>query len=135
MKAYMEGVGDVAVAASFNEPDYPITPGLSISIEREYIDYGDIYPGESSAEETVRIDNTASSDVHITVEVQGSDTLSQTFYEQSLYVNDSIYDPEDIVCSIPAEGHETVTTQLLVPSFWCEPGSMEATIIFWAEVY
>jgi hypothetical protein len=133
--SYPTGVSETGIIAPFDEPTYPITPSISISINRESIDYGDIFPGDYSAEEIVEIDNTSSSDVHITMEVQGNDALAQSFYEQSLYLNDAIFEPEQVFCSIPAGGSHEITTQLRVLSSWSEPGVMEATFIFWAEAY
>jgi hypothetical protein len=107
-------------------------PHINISIDRETIDYGDIFPGESSAMEIVEISNNGTLGVKITLEING-EALARDFFQQSLYINNSTYRSGQVICSIPAESDESVTTQMKVPSQWSEPGLMEATFVFWAE--
>jgi hypothetical protein len=108
---------------------------LGISLDRSSIDFGDIRPGESSDKETVIISNTGSIDIYVTLEVQGDDATAQSFYEQSLYVDGSLYDIETIIANILDGESEDVDMQLKVPSTWDKAGGeQQATFIFWAEV-
>jgi parallel beta-helix repeat protein len=110
-----------------------VIPMVGIELDRTSIDYGDVNPGESSAIETVVITNTGTYDVEVTLEVQGVDATAQDFYEQSLYVNSSLYDIAAVIASILVGGSQPVDTQLQVPATWSVPGAQEATYIFWAE--
>jgi hypothetical protein len=106
---------------------------VGIEVNPTSIDYGDVVPGESSAIETVGITNTGTLAVDVTLEVQGTDATAQDFYEQSLYVDSSLYDISTVIASIPSPGSDNVDTQLQVPASWAEPGVQEAQFIFWAE--
>jgi DMSO/TMAO reductase YedYZ molybdopterin-dependent catalytic subunit len=106
---------------------------VGIMVDRDSIDYGNIMPGESSAVETVGINNTGTVAVDVTLEVDGADATAQSFYEQSLYIDGAIYNIEAIIANILVEGSEDVDTQLHVPLSWTETGVQNATFIFWAE--
>ena len=106
---------------------------VGIDLDRESINYGNIVPGEDSNVETIGINNTGTLDVNVTLEVQGTDATSQSFYEQSLYIEGDLYNISDIIGSIPVEDSININTQLHVPSSWAEPGVQEAQFIFWAE--
>jgi parallel beta-helix repeat protein len=110
-----------------------VIPAVGIELDRTSIDYGDVNPGESSTVETVIVTNTGTYDVDVTLEVQGADATAQDFYEQSLYVNSSLYDIAAVIASILIGGSQPVETQLQVPATWSVPGAQEATYIFWAE--
>lgn len=114
------------------EPPDGDTPSIAISLDAELIDYGDIFPGESSGIEPVTISNNGTKDVTVTLEIQG-DGMAGAFYEQSLYIDDDNYNPERVICSVAAGESATVSTRLGVPSSWSEPGRMEVTFVFWAE--
>jgi parallel beta-helix repeat protein len=106
---------------------------VGIEVNPTSIDYGDVIPGKSSTVETVNINNTGTLAVNVTLEVQGTDATAQDFYEQSLYVDSSLYDISTVIASIPSPGSDSVDTQLQVPASWAEPGVQEAQFIFWAE--
>jgi hypothetical protein len=110
-----------------------VIPSVGISLDRDWIDYGNVGPDGSSVIETVGITNTGTHDVNVTLEIQGTDTTAQDFFEQSLNVNGSLYDIAAIIASILSGGSQPVDTQLQVPSSWNVPGMQEATYIFWAE--
>jgi hypothetical protein len=107
--------------------------GIAISVDRELIDYGDILPGSASSVEEVTIENTSASGVSITVEIQASNATARGFYEQSLYLDDVIFEPGQVISLVEAGDSREIATQLKVPISWDEPGFMEATLIFWAE--
>ena len=106
---------------------------VGLSLDRNSIDYGNIAPGETSDVETVGITNVGSVDIDVTLEVDGDDATAQDFYEQSLYIENSLYDPYEVITSIDVDDSEDVDTQLEVPSDWGEVGTQEADFIFWAE--
>jgi hypothetical protein len=106
---------------------------VGISLDRARIDYGDIAPGENSEVETVGISNVGTVDVDVTLEVDGDDATAQDFYEQSLYIDNRLYDIDTVIASIDEDESEDVDTRLKVPADWDEAGTQEATFIFWAE--
>ncbi len=108
-------------------------PTVGIVLDRDAIDYGEVGPGENSAVETVVITNIGTTDVDVTVEIQGNDATVQDFYEQSLYMDDVLYNPATVIAQVLTEQLEDVDTQLKVPEDWNHPGAQEATFIFWAE--
>jgi hypothetical protein len=108
-------------------------PMIGISLDKNSIDYGDISPGGSSAVETVGITNTGTLDVDVTLEVDGDDATAQDFYEQSLYIDDRLYEIDKLIVSIDVDDSKDVDTKLKAPSDWDEIGTQEATFIFWAE--
>ncbi|MDD5511051.1 MAG: hypothetical protein PHI12_09610 [Dehalococcoidales bacterium] len=127
-------VSEERASDSLTATAYVYLNSIGISLNRDAIDFGEIRPGESSDIETVVITNTGNIDVYVTLEVLGDDDTAQSFYEQSLYIDDTIYDIENIIVSILVEDSEDVDTQLKVPSTWNEAGGeQEATFIFWAE--
>jgi hypothetical protein len=105
---------------------------VGIELDRDSINYGTLLPGESSTVETVGITNVGTVAVDVTLEVDGTDATSQNFYEQSLYIDDIIYDGA-IIASIQVAGSQNVDTQLKVPLSWNETGPQNATFTFWAE--
>jgi len=69
----------------------------------------------------------------VTVEVAGENVTAQSFYEQSLYVNNDRYSVDDVIADILPGGSQNVDTQLKVPAQWNGTGEQRATIIFWAS--
>ena len=107
---------------------------VDISLDKTEIDYRDVGPGLSSDNEAVEITNIGTSDVEVTLEVNGETTVAQSFYEQSLHVDENLYNPATIIAQIPTANSDDVITQLSVPSNWNEAGTQESTFVFWAEV-
>jgi hypothetical protein len=101
-------------------------------LDRDSIDFGDVKPGQNSAVETVEVTNTGSKNINVTLEVASEDDGAQSFYEQSLYVNNDLYGIDEVVASILTGDSESVDTQLRVPASWNEPGEQRATFTFWA---
>jgi outer membrane protein assembly factor BamB len=129
-----EGPPPAAVASSSLDATANLVMGMvGIDLDRESIDYGDVAAGESSAVETVVATNVGTLDCDVNLEVVGADEIAQDFYEQSLYVDGSLYNIDTTIASIAVDGSEDVETQLQVPLSWAEPGVQEATFVFWAE--
>lgn len=108
-------------------------PTIGIVLDRTAIDYGEVGPGDTSSVETVGITNIGTTDVDVTLEADGASATAQEFYEQSLYVDDVLYDPVAVIAQILVEQSQDVDTQLKVPYDWNHIGTQEATFIFWAE--
>jgi len=106
---------------------------VGISLNRTGIDYGNVRAGMSSENESVRITNIGSFDVDVTLEVDGESETAQNFYEQSLFVDNGLYNPATIIANIATSNSEEIVTQLRVPSDWNEAGTQGATFVFWAE--
>ncbi len=106
---------------------------VGISLSRSEIDYEDLEPGENSAIVDVGITNTGTKDVYVTLEVLGDGDIAQDFYEQSLYIDDVIYDSSRTIATVNKSQTETVDTQLKVPDDWDEGGRQNALFTFWAE--
>jgi len=106
---------------------------VGISLNRTEIDYGNVRAGQSSENECVRITNVGSSYVEVTLEVDGESETAQDFYEQSLFIDNGLYNPTTIIANIASSNSEDVVTQLRVPSDWTEAGTQGATFVFWAE--
>ncbi len=106
---------------------------LGIELDRDSIDYGSVGPGESSAVETVGITNTGTLNADVTLEVDGVDDTAQSFFEQSLFIDSSVYNVADVIASIDVGLSDSVPTQLHVPEEWIEGGLQEAQFIFWVE--
>lgn len=109
-----------------------ILDSVGISLNVDSIDFGDVKPGENSEVKTVTVSNSGNTDVKVTLEVQGNDDTAQDFYEQSLYVDNDIYDADTVISNISVGNSDDVDTQLKVPTTWSATGSQEATFIFWA---
>jgi hypothetical protein len=106
---------------------------VGIDLDRDSVDYGDVMPGQSSAVKTVGITNVGTLDCDVTLEVVGADGVAQSFYEQSLYVDGSLYNIDATIASILVAASQNVNTQLQVPPSWTEgTGVQNATFIFWA---
>jgi hypothetical protein len=108
-------------------------PMVGIKLDRDSIDYGDIAPGWNSAVEVVGITNIGTVGVDVKLEVDAVDSTAQSFYEQSLYIDSSLYSIDTVIASIEAGLSKDVSTQLHIPSSWVELGAQDATFIFWAE--
>jgi predicted phosphodiesterase len=110
-----------------------VTPNsVGLALDRDSIDFGDVVPGQDSAVETVRVTNTGSTNIDVSLELAGENATGQSFYEQSLNVNADPYGLGDIVASIPTGGTRSVDTQLEVPALWNGTGEQRATFTFWA---
>lgn len=110
-----------------------VMSSIGISLDKDNIDYGDIKPGHSSAEQAVVVTNTGTEAVNVTLEVDGADVTAQTFYEQSLYIDDVLYARARVIAAIPEQGSDTVNTVMKVPPDWNAMGRQTATFIFWAD--
>lgn len=110
-----------------------VLPEVGISLNRSTVDYGEIQPGGNSHVVDVGITNIGTTDVSVTLEVQGSDDVAQEFYEQSLYVDDAAYARTRTIATIGKTESESVSTQLKVPKDWAEEGRQDAVFVFWAE--
>jgi hypothetical protein len=119
-------------SASLDATTNVVLPMVGIGLDRDSIDYGDVGPGDDSAEETVNITNVGTTDVDVTLVVIGTDTIAQEFYELSLYLDSLLYNPVAVIAHIPVPETEDVVTQLHVPSNWNHGGAQEAEFIFWA---
>lgn len=111
------------------------TSPIDIYIQKESIEFGDVRPGKSSLKKIVDIENVGSQAVDITLEIQGTGNTSQTFFQQSLYTNNGIYDTEEVICTLVPGNNSNSITQLKVPSEWKISGVREAILIFWAEAH
>ncbi|MCW4015044.1 MAG: hypothetical protein NWF06_01620 [Candidatus Bathyarchaeota archaeon] len=128
------GLPEVNNQASLNATVNIFIASVGIDIDRDNIDYGDVAAGRNSTIETVGITNTGNIDCDVTLQVDGADAVAQDFYEQSLYIDDGIYNIDTVIASIAVEDTDYVDTQLQVPATWIEEiGTQEATFIFWAE--
>jgi hypothetical protein len=105
---------------------------LGIALDIDSIDFGNIRPGQNSPVITIGITNTGASNCSVILEIQSENATAVSFYEQSLYVNDSLYNTDDIIASILAGYTEGVDTQLKVPLTWNKPGEQRVTFVFWA---
>jgi predicted phosphodiesterase len=105
---------------------------VGIALDRDSIDFGDVSPGQNSAVEAVNVTNTGSKNVNVTMEVAGENDVAQSFFEQSLYVNNDLYGIDDVVASIVTGGSQSVDTQLKVPASWNGLGEQRAMFTFWA---
>jgi hypothetical protein len=110
-----------------------VLPEVGISLSRSAVDYGEIEPGGSSRVVDVDIDNVGTTDVSVTLEVQGTDDVAQEFYERSLYVDGAAYARSAPIATVQRAQSESVGTQLKVPLDWAEEGRQDAVFVFWAE--
>ncbi|MCW4033837.1 MAG: PQQ-binding-like beta-propeller repeat protein [Candidatus Bathyarchaeota archaeon] len=122
------------VSSSLNATANVVILMTGIEVDRDSVDYGELVSGRNSAVETIGITNTGTVQCNVTIEVEGADADAQNFYEQSLYIDENLYNIETVIASIAVEGTENVDTQLKVPASWADDlGTQEATFIFWAE--
>jgi hypothetical protein len=119
-------------SASLNATANVSIETVGIELNRNTIDYGNVMPGASSAVETVGITNIGTLDCGVTLEVKGANGVAQSFYEQSLHIDGSLYNVDAVVANIPFAESKNVNTQLQVPLSWAELGKQDATFIFWA---
>jgi hypothetical protein len=119
-------------SASLNATANVSIETVGIELNRDNIDYGDVLPGASSAVETVGIANIGTLGCNVTLEVKGANDVAQSFYEQSLHIDGSLYNVNAVIASIPFAGSKNVNTQLQVPQSWAELGKQDSTFIFWA---
>jgi len=106
---------------------------LGIALDRDFIDFGNVSPGKNSPVQYVGIANTGTLDCSVTMEVQSDNQTARLFYEQSLYIEASLYDPNAVIASILTSNSKMISTQLKVPSTWNEAGQQQAIFTFWAE--
>jgi hypothetical protein len=110
-----------------------VLPEVGISLNRSTVDYGEVQPGGNSHVVDVGITNIGTTDVSLTLEVQGNDDVAQKFYEQSLYIDNAAYARTRTIATIEKAQSESVDTQLKVPNDWIKGGRQEAVFVFWAE--
>jgi DMSO/TMAO reductase YedYZ molybdopterin-dependent catalytic subunit len=108
-------------------------PTIGIQLNKTSIDYGDIKTGHNSEIKPVRVTNTGNVAADVTLEVQGANATAQSFYEQSLYVDDALYNISTVIATLTEAQFKDVTTQLKVPLSWTTLGAQTAVLVFWAE--
>lgn len=108
-------------------------PMVGIDLNRSKIDYGEVVAGDQSENETIKIVNRGSSEVRITLDVVAASHEEQDFYEESLYINNNLYNQANITSSIPSDDSEDVITQLRIPTEWGIISKYDANFVFWAE--
>ncbi len=133
INVYTSGTSSSQASASLNATANIILPIVGIELDTNTVDYGDLMPGQNSGTQTVVVSNTGTVGCNVTLEIQGDDSTVQSFYEQSLFVNGTHYDINNLVTSIVVAGSQSVDTQLRLPSSWDQGGEQKATFIFWAE--
>ena len=104
-----------------------IRPGIQFSVKPEYLDFGELDPGDTSDPAIVMVLNRGSRDMKTTVEVVDPSGL----YTAGLYIDASLWSEFETVVS--KDKHVPLTTELRVPGDFTGSGAMEGTIIFWAE--
>ena len=110
-----------------------VLQSVGISVEPSMIDYGDICNDDSSGVEMVHITNTGNVAAGITLEIEGFDDIAQSFFEQSLYLDGSLYDIAAIIATIEKGQVGSIATQLHAPKGWSEAGLQEARFVFWGK--
>ncbi len=130
---YTSGTTSSQSSASLSATANVVLPIVGIELNVDSVDYGDLMPGQKSGTETVVLNNTGTVDCSVTLEIRGEDTTAQNFYKQSLFVNGSQYNINDILASVTVNNSRALNTQLRVPDSWNEGGEQKATFIFWAE--
>ena len=108
-------------------------PTIGIQLDKTSIDYGDIKTGHNSEIKPVKVTNIGNVAVDVTLQVQGNSTDAQSFYEQSLYVDDALYNISTVIATLTEAQFKDVTTQLKVPLSWTTLGAQTAVLVFWAE--
>ncbi|PVX23516.1 MAG: hypothetical protein CW716_11985, partial [Candidatus Bathyarchaeum sp.] len=121
------GLPEVDNTASLNATTNVIIASVGIDIDRTSIDYGDVPAGRNSSVQAVGITNTGNIECDVTLQVDGADTISQDFYEQSLYIDTNPYNIDTVIANnIPVEATWIIGTQLRVPLSWtAEIGTKE----------
>lgn len=131
IEIYSSGSGETAsdsLVATAN-----VTLGsLGIALNCDSIDFGNIKPGQNSAIKQVIITNTGTAACDVTLEIQSENETAKSFFSQSLYTNNILYDISTIIASISTAESVEISTQLKVPSTWNKAGEQQATFIFWA---
>ncbi len=120
-------------SASLDATANVILPIVGIELDLTSVDYGNLMPGQNSVIKKVVIDNTGTLGCDVTLEIQGDDDTAQSFYEQSLFVDGTQYDIDDVIASITVGNSQSVDTQLRLPLSWDQGGEQKAKFIFWAE--
>lgn len=119
--------------AELNVSATVVMPSVGISLNQGVVDFGDVEPGQSSGVVDVSIANSGTRRVSVTLEIQGSDQTAQSFYQQSLYIDNLAYNPSTVLATLEKAQLQTLATQLKVPADWAAFGRQDATFVFWAE--
>jgi hypothetical protein len=120
---------DSTVEESSGESSAAVPPAISVDIEPENIDFGDLVPGETSAEFEITITHKGNQDMLVTADLAGD---AQDFYASTLRLNGWPWDVFEIV--VPKESSVVIRATLSVPQSYDGQIIDGGVLIFWSTV-
>jgi len=122
-------VANVSSDSSQEESSPAVSPVISANIEPGNIDFGDLTPGETSAEFEITIANTGGRDMLVTADLAGN---AQDFYADTLRLNSWPWDVFKLV--VPRQSSRIIRASLSVPQSYSGQIMEGGILIFWSTV-
>jgi len=113
--------------SSQGESSPTVSPVISASIEPGNIDFGDLAPGETSAEFEITIANTGDRDMLVTADLAGN---ARDFYAATLRLNSWPWDVFRVV--VPKKSSRVIRASLLVPQSYDGQIMEGGVLVFWS---
>lgn len=104
-----------------------VNPTISVSVEPTNADFGELAPGETSAELEITITNNGNKDMLLTADLAGD---AQDFYAATLRLDDQPWGAFEVV--VPQNSLVVIRASLSVPQSYDGPIMEGGVLIFWA---
>ena len=105
-----------------------IIPAIGLVVNPGTLEFGELSPGETSATQTLTLENTGGYNISVTADV--TDTAEDLFVNGVL-LDSAAWSAYDT--SITADGLDTADAALEVPDDYAGVGAKVGTLMFWAE--
>jgi hypothetical protein len=107
-----------------------IKPAISFIVTPDNINFGDLSPGETSAAQTLTLENNGGLGFTVTAQVSDNPT-EDTLFKNGLLLDSAVWG--DYTISIDAQTSDDTDASLSVPVDYMEVGQKQGKIVFWAQ--
>jgi hypothetical protein len=121
---------DPGQASSSVSLSVDIKPAISFVVTPDNIDFGDLSPGETSAAQTLTLENNGGLGFTVTAQVSDNST-GDTLFKNGLLLDSAVWG--DYTISIDAQTSDDADASLSVPVDYMELGQKHGKIVFWAQ--
>jgi parallel beta-helix repeat protein len=113
---------------TIGEPDINNSSEISIEVDRDVFDFGNLLQGQSSSPQKLNIRNRGKNDVNISAQIADS---SDSVFSEGIYISSHFW--KDFSKVIASNTTEDLELTLKIPPNYSENGTKKGSIIFRAE--
>jgi outer membrane protein assembly factor BamB len=105
-------------------------PEIGIELSATALDFGDVYPGDTSGSQSLEVTNIGLKDIDVTA--TATDDLGGNLFQSGLLINDASY--HDYSTSLLAGESDAAQLALQVPQDYSLRGAVSGGVSLWAEI-